>query len=214
MDRAARRMLDLLYPAKALCVACGDRSGQAWDWLCESCAEQLDEERSGSFHVNGLDDAYAPYRYEGPVVSIVHALKYTGYKQLARPMALEMLEGLAQTGPDEDILVTAVPMHPRRERQRGYNQAALLARALAVEAKLPFEMVLSRVRNTPQQAKLDHEERAKNLKGAFVAEGRLDGRTIVLVDDVSTTGSTARACAKELYKAGAARVALICYAQA
>jgi ComF family protein len=100
-----------------------------------------------------------------------------------------------------------VPLHPARQRERGYNQAALLAQPLAAALGLPYDAhVLRRVKPTPPQVGLSRQERQRNLRHAFSAEPGIAGRTIVLVDDVVTTGSTLASAAQACLAAGAARV--------
>jgi ComF family protein len=104
--------------------------------------------------------------------------------------------------------VMPVPMSPERLRERGYNQAALLARGLADLAGLPFQSAgLRRVRHTASQVGLNVEARRANVQGAFAAEGQhVAGRRFILVDDICTTGATLAACAEALDEAGAAAV--------
>jgi ComF family protein len=134
--------------------------------------------------------------YEGALRAIVHAFKYDGCRSLARPLAALMRQrgGDVLTGADA---VVAVPLHPARQRERGFNQAADLARHLG----LPVVDALRRTRRTAVQASLPAARRHANVRDAFVGTKRasaLAGRTIVLVDDVSTTGATLEACARVL----------------
>ena len=106
-----------------------------------------------------------------------------------------------------DVLV-AVPLHRSRERERGYNQSELLARAVSKETGIDFLFrALSRTRDTPPQVSITgHEERKRNLEGAFASTGDVSGLRVLLVDDVVTTGSTMSACASVLKAGGATRV--------
>ena len=104
-------------------------------------------------------------------------------------------------------------MHPKRLKQRGFNHAEVLARAMAARLEMPYEDVIVRTRNTVQQARLEGEERLNNLKDAFEADGSVRGRRILLVDDVYTTGETARECAIALLAAGARSVSFLAYAK-
>ena len=100
-----------------------------------------------------------------------------------------------------------VPMHIDRLKKRGYNQSTVIAAELSKRCGKPVrEDLLVRVRNTPQQARLDREARMKNVRGAFRANDELNGLSVVLVDDMRTTGATLRDCALELRKHGAVRV--------
>jgi ComF family protein len=162
--------------------------------------------------------AYAGYH--GELRSLVHLLKYDGMRPIARRLATllaDSLEGLASS-PEvpRQMLVIPVPMHPVKQRQRGFNHAELLARAAIAELRRrhsPFALqlesdLLKRVRMTASQAGLTSHERRQNLRGAFFAPrpGRLAGKHVLLIDDVYTTGATARACSRMLRTAGAASV--------
>jgi ComF family protein len=142
--------------------------------------------------------------YAETVAVLVHALKYEGRTDLAPGLALEMAR-VVPARPRLDLVV-AMPLHPVRRRERGYNQAALLARALSDALGVPcIEDALVRVRATRAQARLDPAARRSNVAGAFAVRRRgLEGRNVLLVDDVITTGATFDACLGALSAAGAA----------
>lgn len=148
------------------------------------------------------------FAYGGAVALAIRRFKFA-----SRPDLIERFASLLVplVPPDAD-LVLPVPIHPTRLAERGYNQAALLARPVARALGLPFAArVLRRLRDTPKQTTLDRELRHINVRGAFVvADARskrlVAGRNVALVDDVRTTGSTLRACADALNEVGARRV--------
>jgi len=167
--------------------------------------------------------------YHGELRSLVHLLKYEGMQPVAGRLGRLLADSLGAFASSADaprqMLVIPVPMHPVKQRQRGFNHAELLARAAMAEMRrrhpqlgLHLETsLLKRVRVTVSQAGLTSHQRRQNLRGAFFAPspGRLAGQHVLLVDDIYTTGATARACSRVLVNAGAAsvRVATVARAQ-
>ena len=139
---------------------------------------------------------------------VVHHLKYKGLKALAVPLG-GLLADYLQSYPLPTQVLVPVPLHPRRLRQRGYNQSTLLGRELSKFITLPLmEGCLIRLRNTASQARAaDVKERRKNVEGAFEClDERLRGKQVLLIDDVCTTGATLDACAGALKAGGAISV--------
>ncbi len=138
----------------------------------------------------------------------IHALKYRGIKSLSPVLGELLADSLAKRPLPADLIVP-VPLHPRRLRERGYDQSLLLAENLEGRLGIPLARdVLIRHRHTPSQARSKSVlERRRNMEGAFHATpGRLEGKNLVLVDDVCTTGATLNACARALKEAGARSV--------
>jgi ComF family protein len=156
------------------------------------------------------DIARAPYVYEGPLMTAIHDLKYARRSHLARslgPLLASYAANWLEHG--HSLLVMPVPLHPGRLRERGFNQSLLLARHVAsrLDADLDY-LSLRRVRHTQPQTTLTSDERRKNVRRAFgvVAKTGLKGRSVLLIDDVATTGSTLSECARALKKAGVKEV--------
>ena len=211
-----RWLRDLLYPSRAMCLGCGTLVGQDQPWLCDACLDALEECRLSSdadFTPAFILSACHPYRYRHPADALVRGLKYNGVKDLAPRMAADMARALNPLCQGADVIVP-VPMHSFRKMRRGFNHAELLARCLSEATGIPMENFLRRSRNARQQARLSHEQRRHNLDDAFRATGCLRGKSVLLVDDVCTTGATAEQCAKTLLAAGARHVCLVTYALA
>lgn len=186
------------------CPGCGGNLGSGAG-LCAVCRDGLRAEVSASSTLTREREAHLVSlgRYDARLRRAVRALKYEG----SREVALAFAGALAPAVPREwhPNAVCAVPLHPSREQRRGYNQAELLARAVARELALPCSPLLRRTRATRQQAKLHADARRANLRGAFEAVAAVPPR-VLLVDDVLTTGATLRECAAVLRGAGAERV--------
>jgi ComF family protein len=201
---------DLIKIASPLCPVCGTPfiSQVEKDHLCKECLKKRPF----------FDILAAPYLYDGGIMDAIHQVKYNGKTYLAQSLG-DLLAASARErfGDTKGLLIMPVPLHPRRLRERGFNQSLVLARAVApvLEASLDF-LSLRRVKYTQPQTGLKRDERRKNVKGAFALDGRPDlkGRTIILVDDVATTGNTLNECARVLKKAGCERVLCLTLARA
>jgi ComF family protein len=195
----------------------------AAEFFCISCRTPfvngfpLDKEgrcalcRSG---LRGFDAAYSFGAYEGELRELVHLLKYQGMRPLARPLGALLLRALARE--ESFDVIVPVPLHWRRRWTRRFNQSEELARAVARGTGLPVTNALRRVKATAVQAGLSNSARRRNVTQAFRCHRprAVEGRSILLVDDVMTTGSTAAACAQALKRAGAKRVSLLTVARA
>ena len=158
----------------------------------------------------------APFAYGAPLTGALHALKYSGRADLAKPLARLIAPHIAEHASSWDALVP-VPLHPLRLAERGYNQAALLARGCAAGTPLRvLPLALTRTRHAARQVGQSRGERLINAQGAFcVREPRaLAGKRVALVDDVVTTGATAMACADALRTVGADVCAVVALARA
>ena len=165
-----------------------------------------------------FDAARAALVYEGAGRELIHAFKYRNKTHLRRPLALMTVERLsafiASQAPE---LIVPVPLHRKRLRSRGFNQALLLGEIFSSHWKIPLERYnLRRIRWTEPQVNLSACDRRSNVKGAFSIKdsSRICGRRVLLVDDVLTTGSTVEECAVLLKSAGAVEVTVITVARA
>lgn len=155
----------------------------------------------------------APLQYQEPLSQVIHRFKYEGYFALAEPLAEFLIAGWPVWDQPPDLVVP-IPLHPRRRRQRGYNQSELLARPLSRALAIDCDpAVLSRTRYTAPQVGLGPEARHDNVRGAFSARPVVDGCRVLLIDDVLTTGATMKSAAEALLTAGAAAVSAYCLAR-
>jgi predicted amidophosphoribosyltransferase len=147
--------------------------------------------------------------YSGPVRAALHALTYRGERRLSRPLGEAMAARWRMAGRGGD-LVTWVPVHESRRRERGFDQAQELAEVMAAALELPVARCLQRRQRTAALHDLGQAERARHTAGAFVAAPKateaLPGRWVIVVDDIMTTGATLAGCAAALYEAGAGAV--------
>ena len=212
MRRLVTRLLDLLYPRA--CANCGRIGESSW---CSACLESLTADRFRPIE-RTLDDrltVIAGGSLDGVLRKAIHAFKFDGARELAGVLGAIVDEALIAAGVSADIVVP-VPLHPRRERWRGYNQSALLALAVAANLNAACDVgLLSRTRYTAPQVGRDARSRREAVDGAFLSlRESLAGLRVLLIDDVVTTGSTLSACGRALYAAGAETVTCACVASA
>lgn len=201
-------LLSLLLPDR--CAGCG-RLGAL---LCDECRHRLvvydgDLPRIAD-QLTGVRIAYV---FEGPLRHALHQLKYHRKRRVARPLGALMAAHLRANPLPCDALIP-VPLHPERLKERGFNQAELLAREVAAATGAPLIVgPLVRLRATKQQALLDVAGRIENVADAFVWRGPAPPARVVLVDDVLTTGATVNACAAALRAGGAREVSALALAR-
>lgn len=198
----------------SICELCRIRWRRIPDPLCVRCGQPLLQElecRLCAEWPAGLSRVRSAVWLESSAREAVHRLKYDGWTAAAEAMARVMI-GLEPLTPG--VCLIPVPLGRRRLRQRGYNQAACIAHALSHHSGLPLRAdLLERARETPTQTALTPEARLANVSGAFRA-GPVRGLSIVLVDDVFTTGATIAAVASALLTSGAERVEAVTFARA
>ena len=234
-----RRWIDLVYPPR--CAVCERFLGSKEDpGICSDCREGLREVCSplclrcgvpfdagtGEDRLCGrclreppsYDAARGLLVYEGTALEAVHRFKYGGKTRLAGLLGPRLADlARAWLLPGLHPLVVPVPLHLKRLRERGFNQSLLLARHVAAPQGWELDaLVLRRSRWTPPQAALGKRQRRGNVRDAFVVETpqTVRGRDVLLVDDVSTTGSTLEACARALRQAGVGKVFALTLARA
>lgn len=223
-----RWILNLFFPR--LCVGCH----QVGSYLCSNCTQQISQKdlicpqctRPAMFGQThpicqrpyGLDGLWTYGSYSLPLKQLLQKLKYRGIYDLVEELVDLVITywlvyppqflDLIKKDRGVNWIIVPVPLHPQRQRQRGFNQSTLIAKSLAKKTGLEYRDCLIKTKNTQPQAKLDRHSRLINLHGAFklAADCQLLAASILLVDDVWTTGTTLRECAKILKRSGAKQV--------
>ena len=201
---------EIQYINPPLCPVCGapHGAGEGGDRLCRDCLttpKPFQIARSAAVYAGGL-------------LQVIHRFKYHHHPELGAALGQLLLDGTYAGLPWEDFTVLVpVPLHIRRLRERGFNQALLMARTLSARCGVPVDFLsLERERDTPPQTRMGRRERRENIRGAFVVARRemIRGQRVLLIDDVYTTGSTLAECARVLLDSGAARVGVLTLARA
>lgn len=198
-------LLDVFFPR--FCTSCGKIN----TFLCQNCYEKihfLSIPVAAEVDPYYLDDLIAAAHYEDVVKSLIKSLKYQSIKDVGKTLARMIYYS---TSFPQSNLVTAVPLHKKRQRQRGFNQAEIIARELSVLDGTPYQTLLKRVKHQKHQASIkDKEKRLTHLRQSFaVISNKIDqlrNSTVLLIDDVTTTGSTLNECARILKESGVSKV--------
>lgn len=217
LGQLAELAVDLFFPRQ--CVGCG----KVGSFLCLECHRKLPKllppicPRCGRPQASGIvcpscrqsqteiDGIRSPFRFDEVMRQAIHQLKYHNLKAISPCLAGLLADYLRSNSLPGEVLVP-VPLHPRRLRERGYNQSSLLARELGKLTNLPVvEDCLVRIKEArPQVKAADVEERRKNVTGAFICRNdKLRGKQVILIDDVCTSGATLESCAATLKGKGA-----------
>lgn len=228
LTRALRAVQALVFPRAATCAVCGDaRRADEKDCLCDACRERLRALRvppeacerclsltraskrcalcAGEF-MRRVERVYAPYIYRDAAAKIIKDFKFEACDDMLPLLCDSMAESLKTRDFD---CIAPVPLHASRERERGVNQAMLLAQGVSDRIGAPVANPLRRVRATRPQTSLNQAKRRQNVRGAFVCDQDMTGKNVLLVDDVRTVGATAAACAEALHDKGAAAISLL-----
>lgn len=230
--------LDLIYPSNIYCISCGNIIDDSRPYaLCDVCVRTLKWangrtcSRCGKILQEGygpdlctdcmdidhaFDKGFTCVEYGAAERELLHRFKYKDQAYLGRKMAEIMYDRfrIEEFAPD---LILPVPMYGRKQKKRGYNQAAVLASSLAKHAGIPYDgRLLARVVETEAMSRLGALGRRRNIREVFSVPAekrcRLTGKTVLLVDDIYTTGSTADACSRALLEAGAERIYFFTFA--
>ena len=222
-------LLDILFPP--YCINCGHENNS---WLCFSCAKKIVPVVSqvcpvceklspaGAYHLKCKKGKYlkgilsSAYFEEGPIREMIHNLKYNGLTSMVELLVDLMAKALTKNfqfqilnfQSNSNFIITYVPLHWLRQAGRGYNQSELLARAIGEKIGIDVCPLLSKTKSTKRQVKLRGNARRKNLQDVFSLKSdvSIKNKKIIIVDDITTTGSTLNECAAVLKKAGAKEI--------
>ncbi len=216
--KAGWSLLDIIFPpncagcgkwGEKYCAECLDNTRIIKPPICEICGEPLGSSRKNLCDKcrndgSGITAVRSWAFFEGPLQSAIHKLKYKQDVGLGGVLANPLIAMMSEYHWRIDMVVP-VPLDKLRKKERGYNQSALLAKPLCWHTGLPYHPEsVSRVKHTRQQVGLSRLERIENMKGAFKADPKIvGGKSVLLIDDVITTGATIKACASALLRAGA-----------
>lgn len=229
------KLIDIIYPPRcpicreffhaSFCPACSDDFREITSPLCSICGRpfvsRIEEDhvcedclRKRPFY----KAAGSPFLYDGALMTAIHQFKYGSKTFLSDSLGRLLAQFAVDWVKESDGLLTVpVPLHPKRLRERGFNQSLLLARPVARQLNSDLDFLsLRRVRYTLSQTGLKKEERRRNVRGAFQMKdpGVVKGKTVLLVDDVATTGNTLNECARVLRRSGCKEVLCLTLARA
>ncbi|MBF8294527.1 MAG: putative amidophosphoribosyltransferase [Bacteroidetes bacterium] len=217
LQRFLDSILDFVYPP--LCVVCSRLLDNRKGYVCPECWGSIQkvhphlplylETRNKLVVTEVVDELVSLFVFEkeGAFQKVVHSLKYSGVQAVGLEIGRRLGALLNEKGVQADALVP-IPLHKRKLRERGYNQSELIARGVCEVTSIPLRSdLIRRKKFTQTQTTLSLEERRDNMEEAFACESSgVRGKTVILVDDIITTGSTIQSCAGALKKAGAVRI--------
>jgi len=202
-----RYIFNLVLPP--FCVSCNNHLSEKRFIICDNCYSKLDkinEEEQNAFlkriKNKHFDELFIKFHFSKLFQQLMHYFKYEGFLEIADYFAISIIDA---TKEKYDI-ITCVPLHSSKERERGFNQSKILSAKACELLKIESVNVLVRTRYTESQTKLTRGERKENMSNAFKIEARVENKSILLIDDVITTGATLNECAKVLKNAGAKKV--------
>lgn len=196
----------VILPRQRLCADCADKAAYILPPVCEHCGRNVDRCCCGK-HSRHFERCVSPFYHDGVVQNGISQLKNHNDRVTADGFATEMAEVIRREyGGIHFDVITSVPLHKKDYKRRGFDQSAALARSLAAQMEIPYEPLLTKLTYTQPQKELSAIRRRGNLLGVFDVVGEAAERTVLLVDDVITTGSTLDECAKMLKLYGAADV--------
>lgn len=187
------------------CLRCGREMGNTTDLVCFNC-------KSSNFL---FTSTHSVFQYRDMIVPVIHRFKYQSHRFLYYPLAEYMCERFATLNLEPDI-ITSVPLHPARECERGYNQSRLLAEVIANKFSIKYLDLCEKVKENVSQTELDFKSRHDNVKDVYKIlkdkRNAIEGKSILIVDDIFTTGATTNEMSRVLKNAGAGDINILTFA--
>ena len=222
INELKERAWDLIYPRDIYCICCGNIIDQTRTYgLCDHCITHMGWNGDGVQDIpseNSKNDLKVLNAVDYGIYarSIIFAFKYDGHTYIARNVAEIMADKLRDVGFTGEEILVPVPLHPQKERVRGFNQSRLIAEYLGKECRLFTVDCLERIRETKSMRGLGAFDRAANIEGSMAVKKefreKLEGKSVILIDDFFTTGSTAGECKRVLEAEGVRDVTLFAFA--
>lgn len=207
----------IAFALPAFCISCEAKLKKGRKVICSECFNQLPLLPKQYIDVlykeidhPYFDELYIKYQFAELFQKLIHLLKYQRTLTLSKYFATAIAPIIKK---DNYNYITGIPLNPIKEKERGYNQSALIAEEIGKNLNITVKnKLIRRIKNTPSQTKFNREQRIKNMQDAFNCTLNLEGQHIIIVDDIITTGSTLNACAEVLKINGAAKVTAVALA--
>lgn len=204
MRKLLNFILDFVFPQ--FCLECG----QEGSIFCKKCKQQLklielNKNPWNNYCHLHFDACYVCMDYDGPIAKLIHKYKYSYLENISDILVEILYKQLININIAGRFVITNIPLHPSKKRQRGFDQAELLAKKLSQKTNTSYVELLKRIKKTKTQAKLSKTQRIKNTKNSFIINNMVQipkNNTIILIDDVTTTGFTLAEAAKTLKEKG------------
>jgi len=215
---ACRSLLPLNFPERFICEACMRLFETVVPPICKQCGVTVsgDTPLCASCYGKNFHFTYnrATFPYDEVIRDMMHEIKFRKKKRVAQGLGELWAASVVKKSFPQDGILVPVPMHPAKKRERGFNQAEVLCRALSQKFNIPMDELLIRTADTPPQAGLHPKLRVENVQGVFSVRPHADikGSTYIIIDDIYTTGASLNECAKTIKNSGAKQILCMTFA--
>jgi len=215
---SCRKLLPLNKRGRFICEPCGNLFEPITAPFCEKCGAPVQEEATQCASCFGKNFIFAQNRsaftYDELIRDIIHQMKFRNKKRAAQGLAELWATQVPDFFSQKNFTIIPMPMHPKKQSERGFNQAEIFAAALSGKIGFPSENILIRTHDTPPQAGLHPSQRAENVKDVFAIRKNenVEGKNFILADDIFTTGASLNECARTLKNEGASEIICMTFA--